>query len=64
MARALSVDLRRRVVGAIEVGLSCRAAAEQFGVNSVERDPLAGPGTAGGRRDAQAPGRRPPLASD
>ena len=28
----------------------------------VERDPLAGPGTAGGRRDAQAPGRRPPFA--
>ena len=31
MARALSVDLRRRVVGAIEGGLSCRAAAERFG---------------------------------
>ena len=33
MARALSVVLRRRVVGAIEVGLSCRAAAERFGVS-------------------------------
>ena len=33
MARALSVDLRRRVVGAIEGGLSCRAAAERFGVS-------------------------------
>ena len=32
MARALSVDLRRRVVGAIEGGLSCRAAAQRFGV--------------------------------
>ena len=34
MARALSVDLRRRVVGAIEGGLSCRAAAERFGASS------------------------------
>ncbi len=34
MARSLSVDLRRRVVGAIEGGLSCRAAAERFGVNA------------------------------
>ena len=33
MARALSVDLRRRVVGAIEGGLSCRAAAERFGAS-------------------------------
>ena len=33
MARSLSVDLRRRVVGAIEGGLSCRAAAERFGVS-------------------------------
>ena len=34
MARALSVDLRLRVVGAVEVGLSCRAAAERFGVSA------------------------------
>jgi transposase len=34
MARSLSVDLRRRVVGAIEDGLSCRAAAERFGVSA------------------------------
>ena len=32
MARALSQDLRDRVVGAIEGGLSCRAAAARFGV--------------------------------
>jgi len=31
--RALSVDLSRRVVGAIERGLSFRAAAERFGVS-------------------------------
>jgi transposase len=34
MARSLSVDLRRRVVGAIEGGLSCRAAAQRFGVSA------------------------------
>jgi transposase len=34
MARALSVDLRRRVVSAIASGLSCRAAAERFGVST------------------------------
>ena len=34
MARSLSVDLRRRVVGAIEGGLSCRAAAHRFGVSA------------------------------
>lgn len=32
MARALSQDLRDRVVSAIEGGLSCRAAAARFGV--------------------------------
>jgi transposase len=34
MARSLSVDLRRRVVDAIESGLSCRAAAQRFGVSA------------------------------
>ena len=32
MAKALSVDLRRRVVEAVESGSSCRAAAARFGV--------------------------------
>jgi transposase len=35
MARALSQDLRDRVVGAIEGGLSCRAAAVRFGVGAA-----------------------------
>lgn len=35
MARALSQDLRDRVVGAIEGGLSCRAAAARFGVGAA-----------------------------
>lgn len=34
MARALSVDLRRRVIGAIEEGASCRQAAARFGVSA------------------------------
>lgn len=34
MTKALSLDLRRRVVDAIEHGLSCRQAAERFGVSA------------------------------
>lgn len=34
MARALSVDLRRRVVNAVEAGASCRQAAARFGVGA------------------------------
>jgi transposase len=33
MGQALSVDLRRRVVEAVEAGASCRAAAARFGVS-------------------------------
>lgn len=33
MARALSIDLRQRVVDAISQGLSCRQAAARFGVS-------------------------------
>ena len=34
MARALSLNLRQRVVAAITGGLSCRAAAARFGVSA------------------------------
>ncbi len=34
MTRALSVDLRRRVISAIEDGASCRKAAARFGVSA------------------------------
>lgn len=34
MARSLSQDLRDRVVGAIDRGMSCRAAAAHFGVST------------------------------
>ena len=32
MTRPLSLDLRRRVIEAIQAGMSCRAAAERFGI--------------------------------
>lgn len=34
MTRALSVDLRNRLIGAIEEGASCRQAATRFGVSA------------------------------
>ena len=35
MAKALSLDLRTRVLAAISSGLSCRQAAERFGVSAA-----------------------------
>jgi transposase len=35
MATALSNDLRRRVLAAVDGGLSCRRAAERFGVSAA-----------------------------
>jgi len=35
MGRALSMDLRQRVIAAIAGGLSCRAAASRFGVSAA-----------------------------
>jgi transposase len=32
MGQPLSMDLRRRLLGAIDEGMSCRAAAVRFGV--------------------------------
>jgi transposase len=69
MSKALSVDLRERVVAAIEAGSSCRAAAARFGVGissairwaslkcsagSVAPGPLGGDRRFG-RIEAQAP---------
>jgi len=34
MSKALSVDLRERVVGAVAAGASCRRAAARFGVSA------------------------------
>jgi transposase len=35
MAKSLSLDLRQRVIAAIDGGFSCRAAAERFGVSAA-----------------------------
>ena len=35
MAKSLSIDLRQRVIAAIDGGLSCRRAAERFGVSAA-----------------------------
>jgi transposase len=35
MAKSLSLDLRQRVIAAIDGGLSCRQAAERFGVSAA-----------------------------
>jgi transposase len=35
MSKALSLDLRERVMAAVDSGLSCRAAAAQFGVSAA-----------------------------
>jgi transposase len=35
MPKALSIDLRERVIAAIEAGASCRQAAERFGVGAA-----------------------------
>jgi transposase len=34
MARALSIDLRERVLAAVDGGMSCRRAADRFGVSA------------------------------
>jgi transposase len=35
MSKALSLDLRQRVVAAVDAGMSCRAAAARFGVSAA-----------------------------
>ena len=40
MARALSIDLRERVLAAVDGGMSCLQAAGRFGVERLECDPL------------------------
>lgn len=45
MGQPLSMDLRKRLLAAIDVGMSCRAAAARFGVVSigVQTGPLRAP---------------------
>ena len=35
MAKSLSLDLRRRVIAAMDGGMSCREAAERFGISAA-----------------------------
>ena len=63
MSKALSLDLRTRVLAAIAGGLSCRQAAAAVWRERVERDPLARPGVHTGRRPAEGSGRRPALGT-
>ena len=53
MALALANDRRRRVVAAVEDGMSCRAAAARFGI-PVDGDRVAAAVAADGRRPAAA----------
>jgi hypothetical protein len=42
MSKALSLDLRVRILAAVAQGLTHREAGERFGGERVERKPLAG----------------------
>jgi transposase len=62
MSKALSMDLRERVLGAIAAGASCREAAARFGVSAAsairwrqrqEAQGSARPGPLGGDRRSQ-----------
>ena len=64
MAEPLSIDLRERVVAAIEGGMSRRQAAAHFPGWRVERNPLDGAGAGHGRRSSQADGRGSSLGAD
>ena len=57
MAKALSVDLRRRVVDAVDAGGSCRSAAARFGVSGLVGDPMGG-ARPGARRSRAGQARR------
>ena len=46
MGKPLSVDLRDRVVSAVDEGLSRRKAAVRFGGEHLKRDPLDEPAAA------------------
>jgi hypothetical protein len=51
---SLSVDLRARLLTAIDGGLSCRAAAPRLGAALIDSNPLAGTATQDGLLRCQA----------
>ncbi|WP_235907582.1 IS630 family transposase [Siccirubricoccus phaeus] len=63
MSKALSVDLRERVVAAIEAGSSCRAAAARL-CRHLERDPLGLLEAYGGLSGARSTRWGSPLGAD
>ena len=56
MPKALSFDLRSRVLAAIDAGLSCRQAAARFGVSASSAIRWQGMRRAGGDARPQPPG--------
>ena len=62
MSKALSLDLRTRVLAAIAGGLSCRQAAQRFGVSASSAICWRALECAG-RRPAEGSGRRPALGT-
>ena len=64
MAHTLSMDLRSRLLAAIDDGLSCRAAAARFRVSPYDGDPLAGAAARDWRLCPEATRRRYALAAD
>ncbi len=63
MAKALSIDLRQRVVAAIDGGLSCRQAAERFWRQRSQCYPLAQPSQESRGHHSQAARRGPQIAA-
>ena len=64
MAKALSVDLRHRVVAAIAEGMSRRQAAARFGGERGERGAMASTVQGEWHGCAEQAGRGSPLRSD
>ena len=62
MSKALSLDLRTRVLAAIAAAF-VSAGRPAVWRERVERDPLARPGVHTGRRPAEGSGRRPALGT-
>lgn len=64
MSKALSVDLRVRVLAAVAGGATHRDAAERFGVKCGEREPLAGVGADTRRCPAEGSRRGPQVGAN
>ena len=63
MSKALSQDLRTRVLAAVDAGSSCRGAAARFGVSAASAIRWAARRRAQGR-PPQGSGRRSPVGAD